>query len=427
MLWRARLYKISVGCVTIGDEEKRLVKEVLDSGWVSPGPKIREFEQKFANAHDCEFGVMVNSGTDALRIALATLKEAHGWKDGDEVIVPALTFVATVNVILQNNLKPVFVDVDPNYFNMKISQIASVRTKRTRAVIPVHMFGFMTDVYQLSLETRGLKIIEDSCETMGVRYLDGRENMPGYKGDRRNGSCGGLGDIGCFSTYACHLIVTGVGGIATTNNPDYAQLMRSYANHGRDPFFLGGYSQEDKKPSLELIQKRFLYHRVGYSSRVSEFEAALGIAQLDRLPYILRKRLRNATILDQLLTNLAWNRVTGGSLHLPQVIPVNRPHAFMMYPIVIKDKNINRDDLCLYLEHHGVETRPLMPLLTQPVYKQMWGDISKNYPIAHEATTRGFYVGCHQNLTETDLKYLARTLTNGVKALAPKAKIHAYA
>ena len=419
-------HRISTGCVDIGTHERRLIKEVLDSGWISPGAKVAEFESKFAAYHDSPHGIMVNSGTDALRIALATLKEVHGWKDGDEVIVPALTFVATVNVILQNGLKPVFVDVDPHDLNINVKQIASARTFRTRAIIPVHMFGRMADMYQIQGESSGLKIIEDSCETMGVRFIANLNRGDiDFDPDGRNGICGSFGDIGCFSTYACHLIVTGVGGIAITQNPEYAEVMRSLANHGRDPYFLGGYSQKDKKASLELIRRRFLYYRVGYSSRVSEFEAAMGIAQLNRLPRILIRRLQNATLLNTLLQDVGtYFHQIDKPLKLPDVIPVNRTHAFMMYPIVIKDKSINRDELCLYLEKRGIETRPLMPLLTQPVYEKMWGEVSREFPVAHEATTQGFYVGCHQQLTEKDLIYLADTITKGVKSLA-KGRVYA--
>lgn len=399
-----------MGCVDLGHKERQLVREVMDSEWISPGPKINEFERRFAKAHDCAHGVMVNSGTDALRIALATLKEVHGWQDGDEVIVPALTFVATVNIVLQNGLKPVFVDVEADTFNLDPAKIAKARTSKTRAIIPVHMFGLMADMYAIRKETEGLKVIEDSCETMGARFVLG-------------GVCGSLGDIACFSTYACHLIVTGVGGIATTNNEEYASIMRSYANHGRDPYFLGGYNQELKNPVL-LIERRFLYHRVGYSSRVSEFEAAVGLGQLERLPTIIRQRQSNARKLAKLLSPVRY--LDAGPLQIPDTSPIDRDHAFMMFPIVIRDENINRDEYCLYLEKHGIETRPLMPLLTQPVYKKLWGDISEDYPVAHRATTQGFYVGCHQKVTDDDLKYMADIMIKGVTACTRK-KIYAAA
>lgn len=405
------MYRISVGCVEMGAEEHRQVNDVLDSGWVSPGPKVALFEQKFSKRHDCNYGVMMNSGTDALRIALATLKEVHGWQDGDEVIVPALTFVATVNVILQNNLKPVFVDVDSLDFNLDVDLIQKARTTRTRAIIPVHLFGLMADMYQIRRESDGLKIIEDSCETMGTQFVGAPEGNVGFG---RDGKVGSFGDISCFSTYACHLIVTGVGGIAITNNHDYDQVMRSFVNHGRDPYFLGGFSQQDRKPGIELIRKRFLYHRVGYSSRVSEFEAALGLAQLDRLNAIVARRQHHATLLRQLL------RPVEDTLQLPNVIPVNRTNAWMMFPIVIKDDSIDRDVFCLYLERKGIETRPLMPLLTQPVYVNMWGRISRNFPVAHRAQTKGFYVGCHQQLTDVDLDFMSRTIRDAVTIFSKK-------
>lgn len=397
-------HKYSVGCVDIGFPEERLVREVLSSGWVSPGPMVAEFERRFAKAHDAGHAIMVNSGTDALRIALATLKEVHDWQDGDEVIVPAITFVATVNIILQCGLKPVFIDVHPDTFNLDETKIAKVRTERTRAIIPVHLFGQMANVYEIKRIAPDLKMIEDSCETMGTRLPNGA-------------SCGSIGDIGCFSTYACHLIVTGVGGIAVTSNPEYEQIMRSYANHGRDPYFLGGYKQETKN-SAELVKRRFLYHRVGYSARVSEFEAALGIAQLEKLPAIIAHRQENAARLNIALESA--NLRNGGALQLPRHNSASEDHAFMMYPIVIHNENIDRDELCLYLEERGVETRPLMPLLTQPVYKKMWGDISEDYPIAHYATTRGFYIGCHQLLTPKDLSDMAKIVMDGVKACTRK-------
>jgi perosamine synthetase len=398
-------FRVSVGCVDVASEEHRQIAEVLASKWVSPGPKVEAFEKKFAELHDCSSGVMVNSGTDALRIALAALKEIHGWADGDEVIVPALTFVATVNIILQNGLKPVFVDINPRDFNINHELIKAARTSRTRAIIPVHMFGLMADMYQVEYESQGLKIIEDSCETVGTRFAGAPEGNVGYGRDK---SVGSFGDISCFSTYACHLIVTGVGGIAITNNSQYEEIMRSYANHGRDPYFLGGYSKADDP--IKLIEKRFQYHRVGYSSRVSEFEAAMGLAQLERIDKVIRSRQKNAQHLSVLLSEV------GEIVQIPYC-PVNRSHAYMMYPLVLKEPAIDRDEFCLRLEELGVETRPLMPLLTQPVYTKMWGDLYQQYPAALEATSRGFYVGCHQQLTIDDLGYLGESISEVAKTL----------
>jgi len=402
-------WKVAVGCAELGEDEKEQVLSVLDSGWLSPGPKVKAFESRFAQLHDSKHGVMVNSGTDALRIALLTLKEVHGWSEGSEVIVPAMTFVASVNVILQAGLKPVFVDVSPRDYCIDPEKIEAAITYKTVAVMGVNLFGNMADYYLFAraLQDRGIKLIEDSCETMGIRYVGASEGNVGVGRDKKVGT---FGDISCFSTYSCHLIVTGVGGIAITNNSQYAEIMRSYANHGRDPYFLGDYSRMsgDLDPE-EMIQKRFLYHRVGYSSRVSEFEAAVGLAQLKKLPSIIQRRQANAERITMELYPLFWNGVDG-SLKLPETPVINRTRAWMMYPLVLKDPSLNRDSVCLELEKRGIETRPLMPLLTQPVYKDLFGNIAKNYPVAYESTTRGFYVGCHQLLTHDDISHLGESL-----------------
>lgn len=409
--------KIGVGCVEIGEPEIEAVTKVLRSGHISPGPTVREFESRFANLHRSKHGIMMNSGTDALRIALAALKEHYGWDDGDEVIVPALTFVATANVVLQNKLTPVFVDVNPDDFNIDIQKIEEAITPNTRCIMPVDLFGFPHDIYAVRQIADGanLAILEDACETVGVGFIG---TDPGSYGvSHRDVRVGEFADIACFSTYACHLVVTGVGGIAITKDDKLADLMRSYMNHGRDPYFLGAYTT-DGKDKRELIKRRFSYLRLGYSSRVSEMEAAVGLAQLDRLPGILKKRQENAALLRNYLAPVNIDFPTfAPALKLPNVIPVNRDNAWMMFPIVIKDHTIGRDELCLYLEERGIETRPLMPLLSQPIYRKLFPYKAEAYPVAFEASERGFYVGCHQMLTKDDIQYLGETIVEGVRAL----------
>lgn len=407
--------KIGVGCAEIGDPEIEAVTKVLRSGQISPGPTVREFEQRFANLHRSKHGIMMNSGTDALRCALAALKEFYGWDDGDEVIVPALTFVATPNVVLQNGLKPVFVDVDPDDFNIDPAKIEDAITPHTRCIMPVDLFGRPHDIYAVRqiAESCHMAVLEDACETVGVGFLGAPEGNIGFGRDARVGQ---FADIACFSTYACHLVVTGVGGIAITKDDKLADLMRSYMNHGRDPYFLGAYTQEGKDPK-ELIKRRFSYERLGYSSRASEMEAAVGLCQLDRLPGILKRRQENATLLRSLLSECEYQSGSAPALKLPNVIPINRDNAWMMFPIVVKDHTIGRDELCLYLEERGIETRPLMPLLTQPLYRKLFPMQAEAFPVSFEASDRGFYVGCHQQLTADDIAYMAETITAGVRAL----------
>jgi dTDP-4-amino-4,6-dideoxygalactose transaminase len=199
--------QIGVGGFRATAKTKELVMAVLDSNRLTAGPMMARFENEIAAIHGCRFGLMSNSGTSALQIALAALKEVHNWNDGDEVLVPALTFVATSNIVMYNNLKPVFVDVDPQYYTMDPSKIEARLTSRTRAIIPVHIGGLPCDMDSI-LEIAGdhnLKIIEDSCEAM-FAHDKGRP-------------VGSFGEIGCFSTYIAHMTTTGVGGICTTNDP----------------------------------------------------------------------------------------------------------------------------------------------------------------------------------------------------------------
>jgi dTDP-4-amino-4,6-dideoxygalactose transaminase len=163
--------QIGVGGVNVSKRAKELVMQVLDSNRLTAGPMMARFEAKIASIHGCKYGLMYNSGTGALQIALAALKEVHGWEDGDEVLVPALTFIATSNVVLYNGLKPIFVDVDPQYYTMDPVKIEEKITSRTRAIMPVHIAGLPCDMDPILEIARryGLRIVEDSCETMFVR------------------------------------------------------------------------------------------------------------------------------------------------------------------------------------------------------------------------------------------------------------------
>lgn len=382
--------RIGTGTVTISPLARQYVNDVLDKGWLSYGEYSRRFEQEFATLHGCKYGILSNSGTSSLLVALQAMKELHGWKEGDEIIVPALTFVASVNVILQSGLKPVLVDVEPDYYGIDCTKIANAITNKTRAIIPVHTFGQPCDMYELhwllkaELVKPKIKVIEDSCETMFVAH--------------HNEIVGNWSDITCFSFYAAHLLVTGVGGIAITHYPDYARTMRSLVNHGMSYDDLSG---GDDGFTPVKTRRDFVFDRVGHSFRISEMEAALGLAQLQDWRTIIGKRNLNAAYLTERLKPLE------DRLQLPQVRP-DTQHAWMMYPLVCKQAGI-RDRLTRYLERHGIETRRMLPLIQQPVYKGLWNPA--DYPVALNIDANGFYTGIHQGLTADDLDYLADTIT----------------
>ncbi|MSR87256.1 DegT/DnrJ/EryC1/StrS family aminotransferase [Candidatus Peribacteria bacterium] len=382
--------QLGVGTLALTAQEKANVLQVLESNRLSYGPFIRKFEQMFAKMHGCSHAVFMNSGTNALSIAVACLKEVGGWKDGDEVIVPALTFVATANVVLEHNLIPVFVDCDPKTYNMDPAKIEAKLTPKTRAIMPVHLFGQIADMDPILAiaKKHDLRVIEDSCETVGVTY--------------KGKPAGSFGDISCFSTYVAHLVVTGVGGLAVTDNAKYAEIIRSLANHGRDNIYVSIDDDKDIDGAKfhEVIRRRFRFVRRGYSCRGTEMEAAIGVGQLERFPEIVKARQTNAGKLINLLKPFEKY------LQLPWYDTAKQEHAFMMFPIVVKDDApFKKIELIQHLEDWNVETREMMPLINQPCYE--WMKLStKDYPVADWVNRCGFYIGCHQGFTDEHLTYI---------------------
>jgi dTDP-4-amino-4,6-dideoxygalactose transaminase len=382
--------RIGVGTSSITPEDEARVLAVLRSGRISPGPVTAEFESRFAALHDQRHAAMCNSGTGALQLGLQALKERYRWADGAEVIVPAVTFVATVNIVLYNNLRPVLVDVDPLSYNMDPVACEAAITDRTVAMIPVHLFGQAADMTSLMRIARnhGLKVIEDSCETVGVRH--------------RGQMVGSFGDFGCFSTYMAHLVTTGVGGVALTNDDGNITRFRSLMNHGRNPRYLRidddeGLSDDEL---LEVVFSRYDFVSLGQSYRATEMEAALGIGQLDRLEASLARRREIAAALTAELEHPA--------LQLPTVADGNE-HAFMLYAITCLEPGL-RNRLVIALERAGVETRFLLPVLGQRCYDGILEYPSGTFPVAERAQADGFYIGCHPGMGDDDVAYIGEVV-----------------
>jgi len=380
---------ITVGHFAFTPKARRYVREIMKSGRLSYGPFSQRFEAEFARLHNCAFAAFMNSGTSALHVALQAMKEQGGWKDGDEVIVPAQTFVATVNIVIHNRLKPVFVDVDPITYNLDHRKlIDAIRGGKTRAVIPVHLHGLPAQIDEICHDARafGLQVLEDSCESMFAKF----KGQP----------VGSWGDAACFSTYIAHLLSTGIGGLATTNNPDLAKRIRSLMNHGRDGIYLSiddddGLSGERLR---EVIAKRFSFTSIGHSFRATEFEAALGLAQLEGHEKMLAARKRNAMRLIENLRDLE------DKIQLP-IVPQDREHAWMMFPIVLRYED--KAGLTQHLEEHGIETRCIPRIVDQPCYASEYPDLAERFPVASWLTRSGFYVGVHSALDVGDMDRIA--------------------
>lgn len=336
--------EVKMAWADIGKTEKEYVNDVLDSGWISRHKYIPRFEEEVAELHGAKYGIAVSSGTDALRISLAVLKEMNGWREEEEVIVPALTFVATVNAILQNNLSPVFADVD-----LDTGNIQSLDAGDAVAVVPVHLFGLPAPV---NPDTH-LKIVEDSCETFGVHRL--------------------RGDMACFSFYVSHHISTGVGGMILTNSPEYEKLARSFMNHGRI---------DDGT--------HFEFGRSGFSSRMTELQAALGCAALEKWPEELEKRRMLAKVYQEYFPTKTEHR----------------NHSWMFFPQLLQDKGA-RGELMAHLSQNGIESREAMPLVNQPVFRDLYERGS--CPNAENWTETGILFPLHPQMSESDARHVAET------------------
>jgi perosamine synthetase len=377
---------VDMGGFTLSRYQKNLVNKVLDSGRITYGKMTQKFERMWAELHGVKYALFCNSGTSALQVAIHALKEQRDWKDGDEIIIPSVTFVATMNVVLHNNMKPVFADVSPVYYNIDPEQIEKSITKKTQAIIVVHLLGQPAEMDRIMeiAGKYGLAVIEDSCETVGVSY--------------KGKMVGSWGDVGCFSTYASHLVVTGVGGFACTNDDDLAVRIKGLYNHGRDGIY---HSIDDNKKGLSIINSRFNFTHSGYSYRCTELEAALGIGHLKRFKKELKKRQNNAEYLTSLLKK--WQKK--GYIFLPHLYK-GAKHSYMLYGIQVSPV-IDRDDLIIFLEKNGVKTRFMMPLLNQPIVKTLFGGIEKRYKVAWQLDHNAFLIGMHAELTKKHMNYVA--------------------
>ena len=378
---------LGVGGFEFSQHERQYLNRVMDSQILSYGPACVEFEQRFAKGHQSQHAVVCNSGTSALHMAVAALKEKRGWTKETEIILPALTFVATLNMIMEEDIKPVFVDIDPKTYNIDPRSIEAAITPNTGAIMVVHLFGQPCEMDLISqiAKKHSLEIIEDSAETMFASF-DGK-------------SVGSFGAVGCFSTYMAHILTTGVGGLCTAQTDEMAGLLRSIMNHGRDPVYIspnvemkhGGISRR------EMIQRRFKFVRQGYSYRMTEMEAALGLGQLDRMDDMIAKRRWNANFLISGLQK--WQE----KIQLPYVHP-KAEHSYMVFPVVLRDKKISKWDLMLHLETLNIETREMVPLTNQPCYKNLIE--FPHTPHTDWVNESGFYIGCHSFMDVAALRHI---------------------
>ena len=353
--------RIDLGYNAVPESAEKEILKVFRSGNYSPGQKCHEFEEKWAKLHNAKYAVFVNSGTDALRLSLLAMKEKYGWNDGTEVAVTTQTFPATINVIIQSNLKPKFYDAG-NPWNLEHQLRCQAEKDNIKAIIPVHLYGNPANEYTYELAKKhDWKVLEDSCETI-LNPL--------------------RGNVSCYSTYMAHYVTTGVGGMAITNDRELKYLIWSYANHGR------------------RRAKHFEYDRIGYSCRATEFEAVMGLSQLKDIG----KQIAERREIARKMSNIFFDHWRDFSVMEPWLYP---DHTYMMFPIMIKEMSkIKKEKLKKYLNKNKIETRDMMPITNQGCY----GLNEEDYPMSKQINKNGFYIGCHPGIREKDIQHLERVL-----------------
>ncbi len=370
-------FRVPFGTVSITDDARRLIDHILDSKWVTKGKYVQEFEEGFAQLFGTQYAVAVSSGTDADALALATLYD-FGANRGDEIIVPALSFVATGNAVLQAGFKPVFVDVERATLNIDPEKIESVITNKTKGILPVHLMGKPTDMDRINTIAKKYKlfVIEDAAEAHGAEY----------KGKK----IGTLGDMAAFSLYAAHIVTTIEGGIVITNNAKMAEVLRSLRNHG-------------------MVEK-FVFKRIGFSAKMNEIEAAVGLGNLKIFQQILNKRRHNMYYLIE-----QFKQFEEYFLSIKEE-PHEKlgPHAF---PITLKEGvNFSKDEFVRFIEGAGIDSRNLFySMPTQMESYKFLGHKLGEFPNAEYFGNNGCHIGVHQDLEVADLDYAVEVVRKFIK------------
>ncbi len=367
----------------IEEDDMRAVREVMESGWITTGPKAAQFEQEFARYTGARQAVAVNSGTAALHVAL----EAIGVGEGDEVIVPTLTFAATAEAVVYCKARPVLVDCEPEIFNIDPVQAERAITARTRAMVPVHFGGHPCDMDPLlrTARARGLKVIEDAAHALPARY--------------RGRMIGTLGDITCFSFYATKSITTGEGGMVTTDDQTWADRMRVMRLHGISKDAWKRYTAEGSW-RYEILAPGFKYN-------LTDMQAALGLSQLAKCHSMWARRRLLAERYSQALSRL-------DAFELPATRS-DVGHAWHLYAIRIcpGELSVHRDRVIEELKERGIGTSVhFIPLHLHPYYRDRWGYRPGDFPVAEDYFDRCISLPLYPAMSDEDQARVIEALTD---------------
>jgi len=363
----------------ITDNDKKNVIKALNQRWLTNGPFLSKFENKFKNSVNSKYALGVGSATHALHLS----NRALGIGPGDEVIVPTFTFAATANSVLYCGATVVLADIDPSTFNISSKSIKNLITKKTKAIIPVHYGGQscdMDEIMSIAKKNR-LKVIEDCAHSLGSKF--------------NNSFCGTMGDVGCFSFYPTKIITTGEGGMITTNKNNLLKIFKQLRSQGMNitP------NQREK-----LIQWKYDVVDLGYNYRLDEIRSSLGLSQLNRINNINKLRIKIANKYNKLLKNIK-------GISLP-VIKSNRNHIFHLYSIKIeKEYYLTRDELFKKLYDKGIGTSvQYYPLHLMSYNKNKYNNL--DFPVANKIKNQILCLPIFPTMTEKQIQYVASNLVN---------------
>jgi CDP-4-dehydro-6-deoxyglucose reductase, E1 len=373
-----------------GKEEVCEAIESLLSSWVTMGKKVKKFETMFAKYVGVKYAIMVNSGSSANLLALSTLSNPmiNKIKKNDEIITPAVTWATTVFPIINIGATPVFVDVDPESYTLDISKISDAISKKTSAIMPVHLLGGSCDMKNLQKisKTNELSIIEDACEAHGAEFAHKK--------------VGSFGDMSTFSFFMSHHITTIEGGMILTNNEKYYETAKNLRAFG---WIRDLKNKEKIAKKYNQIDERFLFNNIGFNIRPTEIQGAFGIHQMKKLEKFVRIRRSNAKFWNKRFNSLKDVFI------LPKEIP-NSKHSYFCYPITIRDDApFNRNEIMQFLTKRKIETRPIMAgnIVEQPVMKLYKHKISGQLKNSKLIMKNGFFFGNHQDIGLSEREYVS--------------------
>jgi len=369
--------RIKINEPSIGKEEIDAVVSVLKSGILTEksgmGPKVLEFERAFAKFIGARHAVAMSSGTAALHAALLS----RGAVPGDEVIVPSFTFSSTAEAVLLAGAKPVLADIDPETYTIRPESVESVITRKTKAIIAVHLYGLPADMRAITemARDRGIGVIEDAAQAHGAMY-DGR-------------IVGTMGDMACFSFYAGKNMTTGEGGMVTTNDDELGEALRSIRSHG------------ESRPYWPV--------RLGHNYRMTELAAAMGSVQLNKLPIFLERRRKNAELLTERLS-------TSGKIILPTEVE-GRRHAWYLYTVRLRGANAGKRNKVvdrLLGKNVGAAVYYQTPLHLLPLYREYLGYKRGMFQESEKASRQVFQLPIHPNLSPEDIEMIAEVTRKAI-------------